>query len=396
MADEEMTIDERRKYLRKLLPLYVAADRSGKGRLLGEMEHVTGMHRKSLVRLLRSQDLERKPSPVPRGREYGLEVERHPEGTRAVTWESLDFVCAERLRPALVPMARHLAGFGELALTPRCEGQLAAIGLSTLRRMLAGLPRPAPRLPRKGPQEANRHSRGVPMGRMPWDTAQPGHFEADLVHHCGLSASGEYAHTLQLVDIATGWSERVAVMGRGQAAMEGGFRRVVGRVPFPIAELHPDNGSEFFSDHLVRYFGEEVTGMRLSRSRPYRKNDDRNVEQKNRTLVRAYLGHARLDTTTQVEILNEIYDLMWVYYNLFQPVMHPTSKEVVDGKLVRTHDRAATPYERLKATEGAGGLALEDRERLDALYRRTHPRELRQRIRGRLSELWHPTAARAA
>lgn len=190
MADEEMTIDERRKYLRKLLPSYVAAERAGRGGQLDEMGHVTGMHRKSLVRLLAGQDLGRKQRRAPRGREYGLEVER----AVAVVWESLDYVCAERLRPALAPVARHLVGFGE----------------STLERMLGRLGRPAPRLPRKGPEEANRLRAGVRMGRMPWDTARPGHFEVDLVHHCGPSASGEYAHTLQLVDVATGWSERAS------------------------------------------------------------------------------------------------------------------------------------------------------------------------------------------
>lgn len=389
MVDEEMTIDERRKYLRKLLPPYVAADRAGRGRLLDEMERVTGMHRKALIRLMRSQKLDRKPSVKPRGREYGLEVER----VVRVVWEALDYVCAERLKPALLPVARHLAGFGELVLTPRVEDQLAAIGLSTLREMLRRLPTPQPRLPRKGPEEANRLRKGVPMGRMAWDTSEPGHFEADLVHHCGVWASGEYAHTLQLVDLATGWSERVAVLGRGQLAMEGGFRRILDRLPFPLLELHPDNGGEFFSDHLIRYFGEEVTGMRLSRSRPYRKNDNRLVEQKNHTLVRAYLGNARLDTPERVEALNEIYELMWVYYNLFQPVMHLVEKVVVDGKLVRKHDRAATPYERLKA---AGGLAPDEIKRLDALYVRTNPRELRRHIRARLSALWDPQAERAA
>ena len=89
------------------------------------------------------------------------------------------------------------------------------------------------------------------MGRIPWDISDPGHFEVDLVHHNGESSAGLYGHTIQLVDVATGWSERVAVMGRGQNAMEAGFRRIVERLPFPIRELHPDNGSEFFNQHLV-------------------------------------------------------------------------------------------------------------------------------------------------
>ena len=215
------------------------------------------------------------------------------------------------------------------------------------------------------------------MERLSWATASPGSFEADLVHHCGSVSAGEYIHTLQLVDIATGWSERVAVLGRSQDAMVKGFRRVQARLPFPITQLHPDNGSEFFNDHLVRYFGEEMTGLRLSRSRPYRKNDNRFVEQKNATLVRAYVGYDRLDTGGQCAALNALYDQLWVYYNLFQPVLHLVDKVVVDGKLRRKWDQAQTPYQRLLAS---GVLSREQETRLAAVYARTNPRQLRKAI----------------
>ncbi len=380
-AEEEMNADERRKYLRKMLPLYLRADRAGKGELLGQMEAVTGMARKSLIRLMRSQQLGRRKRAMPRGRSYGLDVEK----IVGKVWESLDYVCVERLKPGLLPTARHLARFGELALNPELEVQLAKISESTLQRMIGRLRYPKVSLPRKGPEEANRLSKGVPMGKIRWDTAEPGHLEVDLVHHSGESTAGEYVHTLQMVDVATGWSERVAVLGRSAHAMETAFRKIMGRLPFPILQLHPDNGGEFFSHHLMRYFGEELVGMQLSRSRPYQKNDNRNVEQKNYTLVREYFGHARLDTPEQVEVMNELYTQMWVYYNLFQPVMHLVSKEVIDGKLRREWDEAKTPYQRLKQT---GVLSEEQRHRLDGLYQKTNPRVLRGRIYKRIPELW--------
>lgn len=228
------------------------------------------------------------------------------------------------------------------------------------------------------------------MGRIPWDTAEPGHFEVDLVHHGGASTQGDYAHTLQMVDALTGWSERVAVLGKGQKAMEEGFRRIQGRIPFSIRELHPDNGPEFFNAHMLRFWGEELTGgtgLRLSRSRPYHKNDNRWVEQKNDTLVRAYLGRGRLDTQEQVAALNELYDLMWVYYNLFQPVLHLAEKRYAqeEGKMRRKWDQARTPYERLKQS---GALGAEHRKKLDMLYMQTNPRQLRTEIYKRLSQLW--------
>jgi len=228
------------------------------------------------------------------------------------------------------------------------------------------------------------------MGRIPWDIGEPGHFEVDLVHHGGESAAGLYGHTIQLIDVKTGWSERVAVMGRGQAAMEGGFRRLVERVPFAILELHPDNGSEFFNQHLVRYWKETVTGVHLSRSRPYQKNDNRMVEQKNDTLVRQYVGQVRLETPEQVAALDALYEQMWLYYNLFQPVLHLCEKTVVKDKVVRKWDQAKTPYERLRESSV---LSSDQQARLQHLYEHTNPALLREDIYRRLDALWQMAMA---
>jgi hypothetical protein len=377
-----MNIDDRRKYLRRMQGRYLSAERARKGELLTEMEAVTGLHRKSLVRLLQAPSLQRKPRQVERGVTYGVAVR---EVVRVV-WESLDYVCAQRLTPSLLPTARHLASFGELRLTDELAALLAKISRPTVQRMLTSLSQDTYRLPRRGPEQANRLAREIPMGRIPWDTTEPGHFEVDLVHHCGNSAEGEYVHTLQMVDVALGWSERVAVLGRGQRAMEEGFRRIQARLPYPIRQLHPDNGSEFLNNHLVRFFGETISGLKLSRSRPWQKNDNRFVEQKNDTLVRAYFGNERLETARQCAALNVIYDQMWVYYNLFQPVLHLVGKEVVEGKVKRQWDEARTPYQRLLATSV---LADERRERLAVLHAETNPRELRRRLYELRDALWN-------
>jgi hypothetical protein len=381
VAEEMLTIDERRKYLKRVQPRYLQADRAGRSALLTEMEAVTGLHRKSLTRLLHAPTLARQPRRGQRGRTYGVEI----RPVIALVWESLDYICAERLTPALLPTARHLAQFGECALTEALAAQLATISRATVQRLLGTLPRPTPRLPQRGPERANDARQGVPMGRLSWQIGEPGHSEADPVHRSGPSTAGEYVQTLQLVDIATGWSERVAVLGRGYAAMEAGFRRVLGRLPFAIRELHPDNGGEFFNYHLLRFFGEELTGLRLSRSRPYHKNDNRLVEQKNDTLVRAYVGHRRLDTAEQAAALDRIYERCWRYYNLFQPVLHLREKVVTAERLRRRWDAAATPYQRLAAT-----AALPDdwRATLDAQHARTNPRQLRRAIYDDLAQLW--------
>jgi len=379
--DDKMSVDERRKYIKLVAPRYAKAARAERGALLSEMTAVTGLHRKSLLRLLHGSTLDRAPRRLRvRCRRYG-----ETEDVIRVVWESLDYVCAERLTPVLLTTAQQLAQWGELLLTPEVEAPLRSISRATVQRLLQRFQQDSPRLPRRKPQPPNHLLREVPMERLSWATASPGSFEADLVHHCGMVAAGEYIHTLQLVDIVTGWSERVAILGRSQAAMVEGFRLVQERLPFPIVHLHPDNGSEFFNDHLIRYFGEEVTGLRLSRSRPYRKNDNRFVEQKNATLVRAYIGYERLDTRGQCAALNALYDQMWVYYNLFQPVLHLVGKEVIGGKLRRKWDKAQTPYRRLLAS---GILSPEQEARLVALYASTNPRQLRREIYQAVERLW--------
>jgi len=370
-SQEKMSIDERRKYLKLVACRYRGAGRGERGQLLTEMGEVTKLHRKSLVRLMNAPSLERaRQKRRQKRRRYGAAV----EDVIRVIWESLDYICAERLTPALLPTARQLAEWEELVLTQDLEAALGSISRATVQRLLERFQQDTPRLPRRRPQPPNRLLKDIPMGRLPWETSAPGSFETDLVHHSGPVVAGEYVHTLQLVDIATGWSERVAILGRSQAAMVKGFKRVQERLPFAIVHLHPDNGSEFFNDHLIRYFGEKITGLSLSRSRPYRKNDNRFVEQKNSSLVRAYVGYDRLEGGAQCALLNSLYDKLWLYYNLFQPVMHMVGKEVSGGKLRRRHDTPSTPYQRLLAT---AILSPEQKGRLASLYAQANPLRLR-------------------
>jgi hypothetical protein len=389
--DDEMTIDERRKYLRKMQKRYAKSDRKGKGKLLNEMEQITGLHRKYLIELMRG-DLQRKPRRRRRGRTYGSEV----DDALRVIHESLDYICAERLTPNLDWMAQHLAAHGELEVSPFLLGKLQSISVSSVRRVLSRIHQDQPRLPRKRPRQTNSLTGDVPMRRIPWNEQVPGHFETDLVHHCGPSASGEYVCSVQMIDVATGWSERRAVLGRSGLVMNDAFRCILARLPFPVLEIHPDNGSEFFNHHMLRFWKEAIQGVQLSRSRPYQKNDNRFVEQKNSTLVRAYLGKERLDTVDQTLALNRLYDMMWLYYNLFQPVMRLTEKTLIreEGqpmRIKRRYDLARTPFDRLCQTSA---ITQGNRERLEALRDRSNPRELRQQIYDLIDEIFSlPSAA---
>lgn len=344
----KMTIDERRNYLRIMQERYGQGGCAEKRALLDEMEEVTGLHRKSLIRLLNG-DLERHPRKDQRGPYYGPEVDE----ALALMAEAVDYVCAERLHGSLLSTAELLAHHRVLALSPQLRQKLKEISLSSVRRHALG-PGDAPdRVAPPQRRTQTRWQQELPAGPIAWDLTEPGHFEVDLVHHCGPAAQGEYVHTLQLIDVATGWSERYAILGRSHIVMADAFTTLLQRLPFPVRELHPDNGSEFLNDYVLPFLREHHPQLLLSRSRPYRKNDNPHVEQKNRTLVRDFLGDWRLDTVQQTRYLNRIYELMGPYYNFIQPVMHVIDKQWIPATdecpahLRRRHDRARPPLERL-------------------------------------------------
>jgi hypothetical protein len=212
----------------------------------------------------------------------------------------------------------------------------------------------------------------------------------DTVNHGDDDPRGDCVCTLQWIDVATGWSERTAVYGRSELEVHAAFQHIVQRCPIPILELHPDNGPEFMNAHLLRFFSTLVKGAYWTRSRTYHKNDNRFVEQKNASLVRAYLGNAPLKAREQRDLLNTLYEDMWHYYNLFQPVLRQVSKETTydDSGIVhvkRKHDRAQTPLERLIATEV---LSDAKRQELTALRDSLNPIQLRQDIEAKLDALF--------
>jgi len=373
-----MSIDSTREYLQVMQTGYATASRKERSRLLDEMVRATGLNRKYLIQLMKG-DLERKPRRRQRGRIYGPEVEA------AVLFiaECQDFICGKRLQPALLFTARNLARHGEMTLSPLLEESLAKISASTIDRMLArNRHQVEKRLPRKAPTRPSGVLRSVPMLKIPWDEQEPGHLEADLVYHCGSDTSGDFVYTLQAIDVATGWSARYAILGKSGWVMEDAFSVLRHRLPFPIKEIHTDNGSEFLNAHMLRFWPKLVPGICLSRNRPWSKNDSRFVEQKNFTLVRAYLGYKRYDTVAQTWAINYLYELLNLYNNLFQPVMRLKEKIWIhqDGqrpKLKRIYDEPRTPLARLCATNA---LSEDQRDTIYQLRDAINIRWLRQEI----------------
>ena len=389
---EKMDIDERYKYLRIKQKWYQQAEkRKEKQELLDEMERVTKLHRKHLITLLQQRKIERRPRQRQRGKHYGAEV----DAALAVIWEAQDYICAKRLKGVLVYTAEQLAKYGELRLSPQLKAQLESISASSIRRHL---PKRAGYQAQRAHQRfQNVHQRAIPIEPIPWDIEEPGHFELDLVHHCGDHVAGEYVYTLQVVDVATGWSGRRAILGRSYIVVADALYYLGQQIPFPYRKLHPDNGSEFLNDNLLRFLEKRYPDLQPTRSAPGKPNDNRFVEQKNSTLVRALLGDVRLDTVQQTRFLNRIYDKMHTYHNFIQPVMHQVDKQWVShpdtagGYTRRFHDDPVPPVVRL-----CNSGTLSEEKRADLLTQRDaiNPLALRREIYADLQHLFsYPCAA---
>lgn len=387
-TDDMMDIKERYVYVRRMKRRYHDASDGEKTCLLEEMCAMTGMHRKSLIRLMNRPEIERRKRRQERGRVYSA----HVDDAIRVIGAALDWVCAERLAPSLPGMAQHLSQFGVLEVNDTLLQELTTISVSTVGRIMQRVRQDEHRLPqRRGrPKYPKGVAAQVPVAVIPWNEAQPGHFEVDTVIHSDDDPRGDCVCTLQWIDVATAWSERTAIYGRSELEVHAAFQHIVQRCPIPILELHPDNGPEFMNAHLLRFFSTLVKGAYWTRSRTYHKNDNRFVEQKNGTLVRAYLGNAPLKAREQRDLLNMVYEDMWHYYNLFQPVLRQVSRETTFDDLGiahihRKHDRAQTPFERLVTTKV---LADAKRQHLTTLRDSLNPIHLRESIEDKLGALF--------
>jgi hypothetical protein len=207
--------------------------------------------------------------------------------------------------------------------------------------------------------------------------------QLDLVAHCGESTEGFYLHTLVGVDVATSWSEYEVIWGKGQERVGTGVHKVRQRVPFRLQEVHTDNGGEFINTILYPWCKRE--GLRFTRGRPYKKNDQAYVEQKNWSVPRRLIGYDRYSTKAAYEQMQRLYESVRLYVNFFQPVSKLVSKERVGAKVKKRYDWAQTPYQRLLAS---GVLDETQRKSLAKLYLELNPVKLRGEIEDALEVLW--------
>jgi hypothetical protein len=303
-----------------------------------------------------------------------------------VAWEASGYVCSERLQPFLPELVPLLEQRQDLRIDDGTRDLLLQASVSTVERALAPQRRHqvGRRMAQTKPGTLLR--RQIPALVGSWKAEDvPGYLEIDLVSHSGEYAAGTFLHTLSTVDLATGWTERIALLGKGQTGVVAGLDRIREQLPFRLRGLHPDTGSEFINMNLFTYCRER--GIEFTRSRPYHKNDNCHVEQKNWTLVRRLIGYDRLDTPAQQAWLDAFYtEDLRPFANCFQPVMKLVGKETVGQRTRRLYDTPKTPLRRL-LDDYSGHVDLNRPRALTDLYTSVSPLTLKRRIDRRLAAL---------
>jgi len=309
-----------------------------------------------------------------------------PETARALEklWRIFDYPCGQRLRPLIETELDRLRRLKEIELSTKTAEKLRAVSPATIDRLLR-LRKQAWKLHHNsGAKGPGLIAKKIPLRMGPGKNLRVGFVDMDLVLHCGSSTAGEYGHSLSTLDLGSAWWEAEVVMGRAQRRIFNALQEIEARSPFPWLAIHSDNDNAFINGQLYDYTEERHLGF--TRSRPYRKNDNPHIEQKNFTHVRKPLGYLRYDTPEELVLIQDLYrNELRLYKNLFQPVMMLSRKVRVSGRPKRTYGPAKTPYHRLLES---GQLSPEKTRELKELYLRLNPAELKRQIDRKLARLY--------
>ena len=373
-----MSQESRREYVERVRHRYLQASRSEKTRILDEFVAVTGLHRKSAVRALR-KGYQRERERRGRKRTYtGAVVEALVQ-----VWRVCGCICGKRLQPFLPEIVVVLERHGELVLDEQTRGLLLQISAATIDRKLQPFRQQQGRgLSTTKPGTLLKQS--IPVRTFAdWDEVQPGFVEMDLVAHCGESVEGQYLNTLTATDIATGWTECFLLRYRSQLAVAAAMDCLRQRLPFPLLGIDSDNDSVFINGTLKRFC--EENQITFTRSRPWKKNDQAWVEQKNGAVVRGTVGYRRYVSLEAAQLLEAIHADLHAYVNFFQPVQKLVEKRRDGAKIYKRYDTAQTPHQRAMAEPSVTSLG---KARLRSEYWQLNPAQLRRQIDDNLRRLW--------
>ena len=379
-----MNMQSRNQYLLELRTEYLRVrSKKTRGELLNEAEKRTKLARKHLIVKLRPKSNLDRDESQRKKRKQRYDNSIKPALVRM--WQIFDHPCGQRLETSLRDETDRLRLRNELICSDEVASKLKQMSSATIDRKLKHqkeIERIREKYQRKIHPLLYQKIPVKVFGEQ--DRRESGNIQIDLVEHCGASAAGEFVNTLSSTDIDTGWWEGEAIMGRSQERTFWGIQEARSRYPLSWQEIHSDNGSEFINAHLFRYTEKE--GLDFSRSRPYKKNDNCLVEQKNWTHVKKFVGYLRYDTDKELNVLSNLYrNELRLYKNFFQPVIKLVSKERIGGRIHRRYDRAKTPHRRVMESKE---VSENKKQELKKIYLSLNPAQLKRMIDAKLDELY--------
>lgn len=388
-----MNMHTKHELAKEILSRYVRSTKEEKKPMLDEFCANTGYDRKYAIAKLRTLQCtpQYKDSVVGKHtRDRQRIYDSYVSAVVEQIYEALGGIGAKRMRPLVGTMMEKGIAFGHIKTDPLTEAKVRMMSASTLGRMMKKIREKHAIKGISTTRPGTSLKSDIPLRVGVWKETDPGFLEIDLVAHCGDSGAGMFISTLNTTDIATGWFEAEGVLGKAQERVLAGVRAIEERMPVPLLGIDSDNGSEFINKQLYGYCLEKR--IVFTRSRPYKKDDNAHIEQKNFTTVRQVLGYQRFDTGEAFNLMNELYrGSLRLYINFFQPSVKCIEKKRVGARIKKVYDVAQTPYERVCAHPK---VSAETKETLTRLFETLDPFKLRKEIDALVREIqkrgrWH-------
>lgn len=365
-----MTTATKRDYMHIVHKRYFKASKKEKSRIIDEVCANLNIHRKSAIRLINGIPPDKGAKRSPRPYIYS----KHVIWIIEELWKLTEYPCGIILKASIPLWIKHLKRC--YPIDADTEAKLFSISSSTIDKRLRSIKK---RIKRKiyGRTKPGHIIRSqIPIRCSSSGVTKPGSLELDTVAHCGDSSAGEFIYTVNSVDIATCWVSRRAVLGKGQFAVQRAIDDIGKELPFKVLDMDFDNGDEFLNWHLIRYC--KLNSIGYTRSRPYKKDDQAHIEQKNSTHVRRIFGRVRLDKLDVAHLMNDLYrNELCLYHNFFKPSQKLISKKVIGSKLVRKFDKTQTPYHRVLSS---GYVSKNAKKQLTNQFNSINPIELKRTI----------------